>query len=373
MPNYIFELCFILLSVILFLPNSRKVHIGAGLQANCNLLSDETPIAKRFLIVSFALLGFMIMFRDITVGNDTVMYVKEFRRYDCWDFNNRYEVGYNILQSLTKLVCENKYAIIVTSGAITTFLFYDFIKRYSNYYFLSIVFFIFLNFWGDSLNIMRQTLACSVLTYSYRFILSNKFIKFLITVLIATSFHSSAILFLCAWPIKFIRINNKTILYLIIGVIAAYASFSVLLRFSFMIDDSYEGYASSIYGEGNRIGALFQASCYIGLVLFALFLRAKIGGRKFSGAGLDIPLLFSFLGAVILLMSYNMSIFGRIAQYFNVFELILLPNVIRLLPANKQRLITFLLFIYVNIFFWMTQILRPEWNLIFPYHTSIDF
>lgn len=368
MGHYQFEIWLIILSFVLLLPRTRPVKLNV---ASEYYRQNETPIAQRFLIFIFLFLGLLIILRDENIGNDTIEYVRSFNRYRIWDFNNRFEPGYNLLQSVTKILSNNKFAILMSCGTITILLFYNFIKRYSKYYFLSIVFFVFLGFWGQSMNIIRQTLACAIIAYSYSFLISNKLFKFIVSVLIASTFHSTAILFLSAWFIKSIKLTTRNILYALIGVIALYASFSTVLQYTFMINDSYEGYSNSIFGEGNRTGALFQASCYVGLVIFALIIRNRAGVQTFRDNGLDTPFILCFIGAAILFMSYNMSIFGRIAQYFNIFQLILLPNAIRLLKVKQQYVVTSLLFIYVNLFFWITQILRPDWNRIFPYQTFL--
>lgn len=368
MQNYIFEFLILVFSIVFYLPQKH----GTGCRKySTSSIATESVNATRYLAFIFLFLTLLVVFRDVSIGNDTGQYYSDFRHYKPWDFDNRYEVGYNILQSLSKILSSSDHAIFMTVGLISMMLFYNFIRRYSGYYFLSVIIFIFLGFWGSSLNIIRQVIACAVISFSYRYLLSRNAFKFIICMVIAASFHTTAIVFSIVWLIKSIKLSEKTLLLAIIGVMMAYTSFSALLAFTFSIDDSYEGYTDSIFGEGNRIGAIFQAVCYIGLVVFAWCIRLKVGAKKFRTAGLDLPFILSFLGAAILLMSYNMSIFGRLAQYFNIFELILIPNAVRLFRPLQQQFVTVVLFIYINIYFWVIQIYRPEWNLIFPYHTFL--
>ncbi len=73
--------------------------------------------------------------------------------------------------------------------------------------------FVLLAFYNMSLNIMRQFIAIAIVFYGYKFLLKKEFLKYIITVIIASFFHSSAIIALSFVLIVLICNSKNKILY----------------------------------------------------------------------------------------------------------------------------------------------------------------
>ena len=108
------------------------------------------------------------------------------------------EIGFYILLKLCSFITY-EYAIIfiVTSAIIIGFFMYTMFDKSKNPI-LSVLIFFLAGFFFDSLNIMRQYLAMSIVIFGYRFLLKEKkyYFAYALCVLIATSMHASAILML---------------------------------------------------------------------------------------------------------------------------------------------------------------------------------
>ena len=78
-------------------------------------------------------------------------------------------------------------------------------------------------------------------------------------------------------------------------------------------------------------------------------------------------LFFVFLGALIIFISFKFNLLDRIASYFTVFSIVLIPNSINNMRLKHTRI---LMIVLVVIGFFMNQfikqIYRPEWNKIYP-------
>lgn len=352
--------------VLIFFPISYIFSKGCMINASPTLINR---IANRFYLrIASIFLGGMMALRGISVGMDTSMYVRAFQYMKPFEYSaGRMECGYVFISSVLRTLTDFPFAIVIVTGIITMLLYYIFIKKYSKWYFLSIICFIFLGFFDSSMNVVRQSIALAIITISYGYIVQGEKIKFIITVIIASCFHSSAILFLGAYLLRFFRLNKWNLSVLMVCMVFAFICFSKILQIAFGYSDIYSGYVNSIYGESGKIGTLFNAAIFAFMLLSCLLIRSIVGAERFRKENLDLPFYLCFIGMSIMVISYNMSVVGRIAQYFSIFQIILLPNALKLINLRNRYVISFIIFLGLNIYYWTIIILRPYWNAIYPY------
>ncbi len=320
-----------------------------------------------FLIISMSILAFMAAFRENNIGNDTYQYFLDYQLNDAFDFENRYEPGFVVLSGVFKIISNSPYNIIIGSSVISFLLYYKFISIYSRWYFFSVILFLLLGFFDTSMNIMRQVLAVGILLQGYQYILNKKFIPFVITVILSATFHYSAFIFIFAWWICKIKPSDKNLTIIIIGfLILSTVAFSSILNSLLGIFTLYEEYQNSIFGQGQRIGALFQSAILVILLFVAYYLR-KQNRCKFTNIGLDSVFMLCFIGMLIQLLSYNMSVIARFAVYFNIFQIILIPNLLIQLPLKKRYYYATSVFFLANVYTWIILMYRPEWNVVYPF------
>ena len=109
---------------------------------------------------------------------------------------NNLEIGFILLNKLTMLITNKPFLMFfITSFLINGFIFWTICKE-SKDKILSICIFFLLGFFFNSLNIMRQYSALSFIFIGFYYLLRNKKILFLLSVIIASFFHSSAFVML---------------------------------------------------------------------------------------------------------------------------------------------------------------------------------
>ena len=177
--------------------------LGLGFIFNCNSTKKRKIV---FLIISCLTLTTIAMFRTKYVGIDTLQYFRNFQYISNTAYSElhliRYELGFTYLcKILGEFYSDPQILIIVTSIFINVSVF-RFIYKNSDNVVLSVIFYILLNFYYNYMNIMRQALAISIILWGFEFIKKEKNISFIITVIIAMQFHSSAILALVFFVFK---------------------------------------------------------------------------------------------------------------------------------------------------------------------------
>lgn len=114
-------------------------------------------------------------------------------------------------------------------------------------------------YFAPSLNIMRQSIACAILFFSLKYCERRKFVPFVVTVLIATLFHTSSIFFLTVYFLytdKDVNVTNFKELFIRGCLIVLPILFPMLFEF-FIQYDLFEKYLIS-YGGTLQLHASFS-------------------------------------------------------------------------------------------------------------------
>lgn len=202
-----------------------------------------TKSKKIFVLLSlFAILlpSIIAGVRDITIGYDVGLYgVNYFQLAVNSDSFAEYraicdtDFGYAALNYIVSRVTDNIHWFLFVIEFIIVVLVYLFAysHREKHPMWLTMLAF-FTIFYSNSLNILRQSLALAIIIFGTRYAENSKFLKYLITTIIATMFHATAIV---ALPIYFLfklenlkRKNTYKVFTVLIIVFIMFNFFSII-------------------------------------------------------------------------------------------------------------------------------------------------
>lgn len=200
------------------------------------------------------------------------------------------------------------------------FTFYS-LKKYTPNLFLATLTFIAF-FYLNAMGVIRQGAAMAIVLYCYKYIEKFNFIKYFFWILIASAFHSSAIIALCI-PFIYKYFNYKL---LIIASIVLFSSFSIV---EYVINTYMPFYNLYLIGIDSMSGGNIIKYVYVILNLM-LFFFARHHKREIY------PLLYiSSLGAIFPFI-FGGHIGGRIANYFLIFLCISIPKIFNYYSYKMQ-------------------------------------
>lgn len=236
-------------------------------------------INSRIRFIIFILLGIILWIiagiKGLDVGTDTSTYCDLFTaskysaEYDrsfsgmqiIWYWFNHY-LSRIIDWKTFQLIC---YAIIIVG-------FFNFFRKNSAYYFISLFLFIGLFYYETSFNIMRQYIALAIVLPGVGYVFSNKK-KFILIVLIASTIHFSSLIMLLYLLFDKIKITNKifviasVMLAFIVGYFASGLMMRVMgvLNLSFLdsINEGISGYLDTFGGSHSPIRGLIYCTMFI--------------------------------------------------------------------------------------------------------------
>ena len=127
------------------------------------------------------------------------------------------------------------------------------------------------------------------------------------------------------------------------------------------------------YFGSNKLASIIMAIISVVVYLFFRIIQRKYLDREklldekqkqrlnFLGNILFFSIIFNII-------AIRISIFNRLSLYYQVFNIIAIPNVIQLIPDSKKRLLWYVIMFVCFLAYFLTVLyLRPEWNMVNPY------
>lgn len=321
-------------------------------------------------------------FRDVSIGNDTITYS---------DMYNTVSHADNLIEAWLISVMENGYVTLCYVCSLLSISFFQFQILLSSFIYIAFGIFIYkfsvnigltcflfisAGCMSGAMNIMRSYGAVAILLFAIPYILHKQFWRFFFLVLLAGSFHKTALTFLIMYPLCVREYDRKVISFFIIGSV-------VLLNFSTLFFKwitsrlgVYQSYLDSEYfGNTNMLGVLVELIIVSSVTFFSYsmgYFKSKqfiCSGNKEKTISIDyynkMSLLVTFCMSIIGLSN---TIMGRISLYYNVIFIILVPSILIAKPDRIYRLFIFSLIVFFyGSYFIIIRVYRPEWNMITPY------
>lgn len=304
-----------------------------SLRTISNRLVDKKYIYvnRRILQHLIILLVTIIIGYRYDVGSDYFSYEQMYLSQDSASFVERYGIEYIfyiIYHVCYKLGVSYNFALCVLN-IIPICLLYKTFRDQKVFAWIIIMLFLSGQFFLH-LNIVRQSIALFVLIYSTSYIHKRLFARFIVCVIIAAGFHTSAVLFLPFYFIPYLSaiITNRTLQYILfIGTLLFSDIILNALVGLMTIVMQYTPYAQ--YGDllttyevqtGSGVGVIMKAISGLAIINYSTQLS-----NKYKKCGFDVFYLIYFAGA---LMS---NIFGvtsllllRLIFLFDSFRFIVL-------------------------------------------------
>ncbi|WP_296878378.1 EpsG family protein [Thomasclavelia sp.] len=277
------------------------------------------------------------------------------------------DVGFFIFSVLFKQFISSNYHIwLFVISWISGLLITKTLYKYSDNFFYSMFLFIVMLDFVWMLNGMRQFIAVSLIFGNIDLFLDKKFIKCMLLIALASTIHISALFTI---PIYFlVNFNCFTwkfyffiIILFVVGINIDYIAntFSIVLE-----DTAYEGYlteAATSTGSNLLRVAVGAAPC-----ILAFIGRKQIQGNKLINFCINMSIISaifyfisSFSGGILI---------GRIPIYFDVFNLILIPWLIKNIFVESNH---FIMYLIVGICYFAFFYLKAKYGMGLGYESDI--
>jgi hypothetical protein len=292
-------------------------------------------IRKKYIKVISIVLILQSGLRNIAVGSDTYNYYTYFEEVKqlSWSdvFNNFKTVyvsgegkdaGYIVFEKLVSILTTEYQVLLMVIAILFFYALGNFLLKNTTklndammaFIIYSVLFYAFFSITGH-----RQTIATAGSLFAFEFIKKKKLIPFLLLIIVAATIHKSVVLFIPFYFIAHIK-NIKHFNWSILMLFPVFMVARNQISTYFKVLAGYEE-----YGEYEGAGSFIFTFIFLIIVIAAL-IRSNIilknnKNARYAFNAFGVALLFLPLTWV------NPSAM-RVVQYFSIFMLILIPEII---------------------------------------------
>lgn len=291
-----------------------------------------------YIYISFVLLFILSAFRGVTVGTDTSGYKLLFSRLE-EGYPIRQEIGWQYLNKLIiNLGGSFEDLLIVSSLFVLVPIFYT-VKKYSPNPMLSLFIYFSLYLYLQSFNITRQAIAVSIVFSAIPFLINNRFWFFSFFIVLASTFHITALLCL---PLIFInKIPDKKLLYIILIsgalIIGVFATEIIFLK------------SAELFGYDQYIDKT-ETGVQTGIFLLALNAMAILILLTEKNRGLLFKLFIFYI--IFANLTARIPYGHRIISYFSIIQILYLPYFLKESKKQFKPLVLSLIVVYSYLVFY---------------------
>jgi len=305
--------------------------------------------------------------RTNLVGGDLINYGYRFSEFGgmSWQsiisYNGKHEIGYIVLNKIIYMLSKGNFQVLLfviaafynTSLAI-------FIKKNSSNYFFSLYLYIALNIFNLSMNNLRSTVALGVLYIGIPYLFKKKYVKFLLTLIIACLFHTSMACMLFFFGMVFI--TNK---YLFASICVI---FSVFLGTGFSIFSKIIQYVLPKYTSYFRVNSSGGGRNLLLFLVFLLLALLLLSKKEWWTSNKNTILLKLFIcGICLQVVSLNVSFFARAVYYHLTSILFLYPELISNGRISRKSSSIFMFLIMICFMMYYIVALKGNSTMTVPY------
>lgn len=290
------------------------------------------------------------------------------------------EIGFLMLVKLCILISKNYPLLFIITSAIIIFMIFFLIYKYSKKPVLSIFIFFAGCFFFQSMNVIRQYIASTIVLLSYQLLIDKKYKSWILCIIIAFLIHTTSIVSLIAiFLTKKVIAKPLIIVILIITILVFGGIFNNIIdslvantRFSVYIDTGYD--RSDIKYIALVVNSLLYGICYYILKQKKDITRTDILYINIMG----MSILFAIMGNVYFL-------FNRVTYYFTIIQILSVPyyiyieeqktkendNIDNMVVGKKNLILKAMVIILLATNIFYTNVLHND-DEVLPYKTIFE-
>ena len=307
------------------------------------MIPDELGEKKKNLIFLALAFGIVVFFSGSrcpywTGSKDLNIYFNCFKNAMTMSLNQmkdayRFEDGYLVMNKIFAKLIHWEYFIIYFESMFCTGVMFWYFYRNSKNVVMSVILYICVGPWSFFLTGFRQGFSICLCLIAFELMKKRTIGRDLAAlgiIFLAYSFHTTAIVFLSVFFIRYIQINKKTVMITaFITFICVFSAKDILGWVNGVFGSDYEGYYT-----GNIFGGLVPIAVY-SLSLIISYVIRKEDNTSIDEMNFEIAMLM--VGLCIYITRYQIVVFERISYYFTPVSSVVLANAVSMQKNKVNR------------------------------------
>lgn len=294
------------------------------------------------------------------------------------DHYHGFEPGFMILYNTAKSVSDSYTMMLLIEAAILYICIHYSIRTLSFYPLLSLLIYYSMSFAG--IFFVRQNIAMAILLCSLKYLYEKRLLPFIFIVIIASSIHRTAMIFLIAYPFfhKFYKLKSIILISLlasIIGIALGKLMLSFLgelgsgiisAKINAYLDAGSDDNATTFSTTGILIRGLINRTFLI--LVYVSILNNERKDNTFLNGLINLNILGIILYVILTPIAFSL---GRITAYFDILQILIIPYLFINSSLKTKCNLLFLLSLYLGLRLYTAIAAFPDEYI--PYKTIFDY
>lgn len=257
--------------------------------------------------------------------------------------------GFSVMNLILRLLGVSTQGFVMFYALVTVSCYVWFIRKYTVSVWQTIILYLVACDFHLALAAIKQSVAIAICLVATDRMLRKKWISFVLLVLLASTFHPYALMYLVTPFLCYAPWTRRSYLmmavFLLLGI--AFRPFvGTIVDITTMMGEDYT--VESFTGAGVNFLRFI-----VGMVPIVLSFIVRKKMRLSENKPLNLAMNLTMLHGVILFVALfgTANYFARLGEYFSVFTSLSLPWLLRHFELKTRRVLTFAAFVLYSIFF----------------------
>lgn len=337
----------------------KYICISGGIYKNRAIMFKA--IYLLFVFLSGLPLFLVSAFR-YRLGTDYMFtYVPQFYRI-LFNDKNHYSFGFYLINKLVILFTQDPTWLFILCAAIFIYFVYNSIYKNSPYPVLSIVLLLVTGHFFLYLNLMRQYVAMAILLFSIQYVVNRKMMHFIICILIASSIHLSALVFIPVYFFGKVKFDiKKSVILVVLGsafALSITSLFSYFLKFS-----EYQAYIGSIYDTHQKSHILLVENIIFFVLFCCIYYKSKYKEKLYLYMNIQT------IAVLLTVLIGRLPLVDRVCYYYTFIQIISIPFALKEVKSQSMRwCFIIMILVFLSAITYYVTIIRGD-NQVIPYNS----
>lgn len=297
-------------------------------------LKNKKKSQLLFCVITCLIVSLFQGFRSFSVGTDLTSYIpsyeiigEQIHNIENLNFLN-YEPGYVIYNKLLYLLGFDKRGfLIITAMIIQIPIFYTIYKYSKNPFFSILIYFAFANF-IITFSGLRQSIAMALCFFAYSFIKEKKIIHFMLNILVAATFHTSALFCMILYPLYYVKLDRKKIFWMLCFLVVVFILKNKIIQLA----------NTMYYGDTKEI---ISTNAYTMFIMYTVLLLISYSINCLDSKYMGLR-NFLFLLCLIYAMAPVSNIFTRLGYPISLYLTLFIPKIIENIEVKPSNTVKYI-------------------------------
>lgn len=280
--------------------------------------------------------------------------------------------GFHFVNAIFRVLGIQTQSFLMIYALFTVCIYMWFVRKYSDNLWLSMFFFFTMGCYTFTMAAIKQTVAVAFCLLATDYAIRKKWIVFVALVLLASTFHPYALMYLM---VPFLMFRPWTVnTYLMLGVFAVVgvglqSLMGTIVDITAMLGEEYT--TASFNGDGVSI---FRVAVVWVPVLLSFLARDFL--KDSNNQADNLVLNFTMLNAEVMFIALfgTANYFARLANYFLIFQAITLPKLFKFYTKTGQKVLAVCSIVgYALYFYYAEGILYGGFDMGFQGITLLEY